>query len=456
MLKHIRFLTSATFVAILLVSTLILSVPVRVNACEDSPPATLLSLYMSSDLVVVANLTSEKDGKITTDENDYYFIEVNRNLRVSSVLKGKSRSNLIFTQTEFRYKGEQTDEHEEEIYYPYGYKWHQKFQVGERYLFFLKRNAETKQYELTDEVSGAKKLNDYELSVHEKRIEELAAIVGNKKNQLTALTEWILRCLEEEATRWDGVFMLNNSFEALMYGSESEVMEEAEEKTANAENKPFVIDKDFHGYTPEIAENLSDSQKDRISSVLFGSLGQSLFEKDAGGFNYVFANVVKNWDKSRLAMYAFSILQTTGKAEYDKTETLINYIAAILGDEELYRIVEGYQSANYQQEDEETIDKADEVSTPENTENKPAEPIVETDQQVVVKQIEVINIEEGQTTPQQSVETQPEEEKLTAEQKREKALQDFIKRYEYLLARGFPSAENQQLAETPVENKNLP
>lgn len=448
MLKQIRFLTGATFIAVLLVSTLILTVPVKVVACEDAPPATLLALYMNSDLIVVANLTGEKDGKITNDETDYYFIEINRNLRVSSVLKGKTRSNLVFSQSEFRYKGEQTDEHEEEVYFPYGYKWHQKFQVGERYLFFLKRNPETKQYELTDDVSGAKKLNDYELSIHEKRIEELAAIVGKKENQLSALTEWILRCLEEEATRWDGVFMLNNSFEALEYGSYDEESEESE-KTEKPANKPFVIEKDFYGYTPEIAENLSDSQKERISSILFGSLGQKLFEKDADGFNYVFANIVKNWDKTRLAMYAFSLLQMTGREESERTEKLIYYIAGILGDEELYKIVYRYQIADSQPENEETAERQVENAAPEITENQPLEPSVETDKQTAVKQIEVINLEENKTQPEPSAEVQSEEEKLTFEQKRERVLQDFIKRYEYLLALGFPSAEEQESAENP-------
>ncbi len=448
MLKHIRFYTSAAFVAVLLVFTLFLTIPVSINACEDSPPATLLSLYMSSDLIVVVNLTGEKDGKITADENDYYFVEINRNLRVSNVLKGKSRSSLVFTQTEFRYKTGQTDEYETEQYFPYGYKWHQKLQVGERYLIFLKRNAETKQYELTDEVSGAKKLNDYELSVHERRIEELASIIGKKENQLFALTEWILQNLEEEATRWDGVFMLNNSFEALEYGSYDEESEQPEKPR----NKPFVIDRNFNGYTPEIAENLTDSQKNRISSVLFGSLGHSLFEKESDGFNYFFANVVKKWDKTRLAMYAFSILQTTEKTEFEKTKTAMNYLAAILGDEELYKIADRYPSADVQPEIEE---QTEEIESSEIIENKAVELIVETDKQAE-NQPEIKQIEENQAKPEQSDEIQPETEELTEQQKREKVARDFTNRYEYLLARGFPAIESKEPVENPVENKNLP
>ncbi len=451
MLKHIRFYTSAAFIAVLLVSTLILSIPVRVSACEDSPPATLLSLYMSSDLIVVANLTGEKDGKITTDENDYYFVEVNRNLRVSSVLKGKSRSNLVFSQTEFRYKTEQTDEYETEQYFPYGYKWHQKLQVGERYLIFLKRNTETKQYELTDEVSGAKKLNDYELSVHEKRIEELKSIVGKKENQLSALTEWILQNLEEEATRWDGVFMLNNSLEALEYGSYNEESEEPE----TPKNKPFIIDKDFNGYTPEIAENLTDSQKNRISSVLFNSLGHSLFEKDSDGFNYFFANVVKKWDKTRLAMYAFSILQTTEKADFEKIKTVMNYLASILGDDELYKIADRYSTADLQPESEEQPERTAGIEPPELPVNKTAK-LIDQNETQTEPQPEVKEVAENQVIAEQSEDIQPKAEKLTAEQKREKVLRDFTERYEYLLALGFPSAVNEEPAENPVENKNLP
>jgi hypothetical protein len=449
--KHIRFLTSAAFVAAFLVSILILSVPVRVSACEDAPPANLLALYTGSDLIVVANLTGEKDGKITSDETDYYFIEVNRSLRVSSVLKGKTKSNLSFTQTEFRFKNqqpEQTEQTEEEQYYPYGYKWHQKLQVGERYLIFLRKNPETRQYELTDETSGARKLNDYELSVHEKRIEELKSIAAKKENQLAALNEWILRCVEEEATRWDGVMMLSNSFEALEYGSH-------EEQTEKPENKPFVIDKDFNGYTPEIAKTLTDSQKERVSSVLFGTIGQNLFENESDGFNYVFAYVVKKWDKTRLAMYAFSILQTTDKAESEKTEKLINYIASILGDEELYKIIESYQNAEISPENEDAAEPVKATVSLENAESAAVEQIVPTVQQAEIKQIELVKPEENADKSDKLIEIQPEAEKLTPEQKREKALQDFIKRYEYLLARGFPNT-NSETTESSVENKPQP
>ena len=447
MLKRFRFIVSANLVVVLFISTLILSNPVRVSACEDSPPATLLSLYFGSGLIVLADIKSVRDGKVISDESDYVYIEIERNLRVFSVLKGKTKSNLVFTQSEYRSKAPQTEESAEdpevEIYYPYGYKNLSNLTVGERYLFFLRKNAETGQYELTDETSGAKKLSDYDLDIHKKRIKELKSIADKKENQLTELTEWIMRCIDDPATRWDGVISLNNSFESLEYSEENGETEEQDEEA-------FVIGKDFNDYTPKIAQSLTDQQKDHISGILFGSLQQNLFEKDTESFNYIFAHLVKRWDKMRLAIYAFSLLQTMDKSEADKTETLMNYISGILGDGKLYEITERYSTVDSEEETEENAERKTNVESSETTENEIVKTVVEenkqTSENIGENQVKVAENQENPTLAEQPKE-EPSPEKLTPAQKREKSLRDFISRYEYLLVRGFPVESETEIAE---------
>ncbi len=423
MLKRVRFFLSATLIAVLLVSTLILFKPAPVKACPDPPPATLLSLYLRSDLIFTANLTGEKDGKILTDEEDYFYIEVIRNLKVSSVLKGKPERNFAFTEAEYRYKKtaeESTNETGIE-YFPYGYKGNSKIKVDEKYLFFFKKDAETGQYALTDEVSGYKKLSDADLYIHKKRIDELKSIVKTKENQLEAITGWLIRLIEEPATRWDGVFDLNASFEAVEYDDEE-----------SEEMQPFVIDENFYSSTPEIARNLSDSQKEYISSIAFSSIQQ---EMSGGGFYYGLSNLVRHWDKSRLTMFAFSFLQTVDKSDAEKTKEIMEYLSNLLDDEELSELSSEYPVDDSSEKTEEIIEQETEVIN--ESENK-TEEVIEVAQ----------NTEQNtETQIKTTEEAEPETKKLTPAQKREEILQKFINRYEYLLARGFPVENGEELAE---------
>lgn len=415
MLKRVRFFFSANLVAVLLASALILSEPAPVKACPVPAPATLLALYLRSDLIFTADITSEKDGKILIDEEGYFNIEVLRNLKISSVLKGKPERNFVFTGSEYRNKkpAEETTDEMNFSYAPYEYKGYSKLKVGERYLFFFKKDSKTGQYVLTDSISGYKKLSDADLYIHKKRLNELKLIVKTKENQLEAITEWLVRLLEEPATRWDGVSDLRTSFEALEY----------EDKVDSEEKEPFVIDKDFNGSAPEIARQLSDSQKEYISSLVFSSIHQEM----SGEFYYGLGNIIKHWDKSRLAMYAFSLLQTADKSDAVKVEGMMRYISRLLDDEELFNMIADYpvEDASEQNEEvneEETAETADES---ENPTEEVDESVSETEQ---INDIEI----------KKSVESEQKTPKLTLAQKREKVLQDFINRYEYLLARGFP------------------
>ncbi len=447
MLKHIRFFVSAALVTVLLISTLFLSKPISIKACPPSPPDTLLSLYLKSDLIVVADVKSEEDGKIMIDEKDYQNIEVNRNLRVLSVLKGKTAKNFVYTREEYRDKNKTAETAADETvieYYPFGYKGNSKLTVGEKYLFFFKKDDETERIGLTDWVSGAKKLDDHDLEIHRKRISELKEIIGKKENQLESVTEWLIRCLEEPSTRWDGAFDLAASFEAAEYKEESEEAEETEK------TKSFVLDEDFYSRTSEIAENLTDSQKNYISSIYFSSIQNGLFEDDANNFYYSLTNLVSHWDKSRIVMYAYNILQTVDKSDSDKTARMMNYISTIIGDERLNEISSGYAGIDAEKGVEKVEGEESEASEADETKNiieeageiEEAETVQETEQIESVQKIEQVENVQSENKKENKKETAPQTEKLTPAQMREKVLQNFTNRYVYLLARGF-AVENE-------------
>ena len=435
MFKRSRIFISAVLVAVLCVSTLILSNPLTARACPvDPPPATLLTLYLASDLIVVAEILSEKDGAVINDYADYFNLEVDRKLKPISTLKGTAPADFVFTKSEYRLKNNAPAEsaegdEEERRYTPYGYKGDSKLTAGEKYLFFFAKDSETGEYDLTDDVSGVKRLGDYDLEVHLKRLKELQSIQKLKKNQLEALTKWLIRCVEEPATRWDGVYDLRQSFDVLEY--EKENAEEAEkpaEKESRAED--FKLDENFSNRSAgAIAKNLTDKQKERLSNIAFSELQQdsSLIENDY--FYYSLPGLVTRWDKTRFAMYAFGMLQSVDPNDAEKMRAAMRYLSDIVDDDELTEIAARFPTSEEEAEEIQKNAQSDDAEkTVESVNNLPEAPT--TDAQ---------NTENKTETPDQ--EALPKPKRLTAAEIRSNRLQEFVNRYQYLVANNFEVEE---------------
>lgn len=442
MIKRSRSFVSAVLLTVFIV---LLLAPARARACDDAPPATLLALYLRSDLILVAEVRSEKDGSITDEGEDYYFVDVERRLSVSSVLKGKLPPNFVFVQNEYRNKtgsaAEESAPDEEIVYHPYGYRGGTEIEPGERYLFFFEKNAETRRFDLTDYVSGVKKLDDYELSVHVKRLRELRAIEKMRKDQAAALTAWLIRCAEEPSTRWDGVFELNESFRRLDYAVENN------EKIDNR----LVLDRNYEGGAPIVAVNLSDGQKQYLSSLLFGKLQAGQFERD-DEFYFGLSALARRWDKARLAMYAFDQLQTIDRAEAEKVKTGMNYLAAVIEDEELSAIAERFPASDETKENEEdeaaSTEISSEVKPAAETETKTVETKVADTQTLEVNAPATIErLAETKNAPKMIAAAESEKAKPTLAEIREKLWREFNDRYQYLVATNFEGKKAEQVAE---------
>lgn len=410
MLKKFRVYVSILLITFLLLSPVLFSRQFSAKACPPPPPETLLSLFLRSDVIFVADITSEKDGETTVDEETYQYIDIVRNLNISKVLKGKTGRDFSFTQGEYRAKTSPEevsteDETEEYSYNPYGYSDYSELTVGQRYLFFFIKSEETGVYVLADDTTGYRNLNDHDLGIFEDRIAELKNIIALKENQLELLTSWYLKCIEEPSTRWDGVMSLRSSFNALQYQDEED----------KAEREKFVFNEEFSEYSPEIAESLSDSQKEFLSGILFSSLQQKMFESNTYNYYNNLENIVKIWDKQRLVMFVFDIFQTADKSDVEKNKSTMRYIAWLVDDRELWDIFSRYEEAEDNSEVTETESDAATVS------------------------------EETKIEPEIAVQT--EEVRPTPDQIREQVLQDFTNRYYQLLARNFVEEVTEEIAQ---------
>ena len=349
MLRKSRLYFSAVLAVLALVSLLTTS---NVKACEEAPQS-FLSLYMNSDSIVIARFESESAPK-KTDESEYgYSLETERKLVFTKVFKGNKdlKSVSIAYSTYVPNPGQDTsegDDHEEVTEHSFDLS---KIKMGGEYLFFLSKDKETGAYSVTDYVSGVRELGK-DLSFYEKNLSELEQIVAAKENQYELLTEWIVKNIENKDTREDGIADLAESFNMLNY-------EDPEGKFKG--KGPFIyLPEDGYGvYTIGVAGHLTESQKTRISTVLYPMLQDAWFAEKPEYANYAISGILGGIDKPRLALYTYSAMQSVDKKDVERRRVIGEFLTSAVGDE-------AFSNLYYQISELETkIDEAKGVNTPQ-------------------------------------------------------------------------------------------
>ena len=323
MLKKSRLYFSAVLAALVVASLLLTS---NVNACEE-PPQTFLSLYMNSDLIVIARYDSESASK-KTEESEYgYSLETERKLVFTKIFKGqKDLKSVSFAFSTYVPNPDQNtsegDEHQEELDHYFDLS---KIKMGSEYLFFLTKDKETGAYWVTDYTSGVKEI-DKNLSLYEKTLSELEQIVAAKENQYELLTEWIVKSIENKETREDGISDLAESFDGLSYQEEDEKFKG---------KGPFVYfsEEGYGVYTVGVAKHLTQSQKDRISGVLYPMLQDAWFAEQPEYAHYSIAGILGGIDRPRLAVYTYSALQSVDKKDVGRRNIIGDFLTSAVGDE---------------------------------------------------------------------------------------------------------------------------
>lgn len=329
MFKSSQKIVSAVLIAFLFVFLFI--TPNSTKACEDAPQ-TLLSLYLYSDLIILAELDSSNIIK-REDEGEYgYSVEIERNLRIIQILKGQPNlKNVSFTNYEFRENPNAQVSSDEmmEIDHSYydRYVDISTIKSGDKYLFFLTKDEENNKYVLTDYSSAVKDVSG-KIDIYEKSIAELKAISESKENQMQMLAEWIIKSIEEPETRQDGIRDLSESFYSLEYGEEN----------AETQNKLPVFDKTFTLYESKISETLTDSQKSRISGVLYPMLQEAWFSQKPQYVHYGIASILGSFNRSRLAIHSFNMLKSVDKKDSERKEIIMSFLTDVVGDTDLSEI----------------------------------------------------------------------------------------------------------------------
>lgn len=412
----------------------------RPQACPVYiPPQPLRTLYKLSERVVVARVGARE---VLSKEDNLASVRIT--LNVTENLKGSPAEVLHLYRSEFVVNQADEAKREEEsvVVLTSSRREAPRLKRGERYLFFLDPREKGDGYEVDDEGYGIKKLSDEDLKIYLERITELAEIMRREPEDKVALVEWLVRCAEQPATRWEGAYELLGSAEAAARvddeeeapaaepPGESEVKTTAEagaktqagegpralslsslpltgeaqaapEQQAAAAAPPApdsaveevqvvtsrsVADPRNLPADPALAPLLNAVQKQRLADAFFAT-------PDPVNGDDELMQIVKDFDDPRLPGFILARLRRVEDEAPMEAELWLRTLAASLKNERLVELADTYtQEAPYFEEDEEETPEAEtqtdasaEESDTTNQEEAEAEEVEETPEDPAVE-----------------------------------------------------------------------
>ena len=237
-----------------LAATFLLIAASSVVAAYPIPPQALRHLYEESDLIVVARVGETTPFK---DEKDWYSGKVT--LQVSSVLKGPEYTQYV------------------DVYHNPGMicPAPPTYQEGKTVLAFLRVADDRAGYFTTGLSYGTKYLSESDLQIYTDRINELARLTAEEKVRTVEIVEWLVRCAEETATRWEGAY---------------ELFTTSNNRREETGSIPF-------------ASMLTEEQKYRLTEAFFRS-------KTISGGEWVMLDFIKGRKDARFAPFMISYLNS--------------------------------------------------------------------------------------------------------------------------------------------------
>jgi hypothetical protein len=213
------------------------------------------------------------------------------------------------------------------------------------------------------------------LKVYVRRIEELAAIMRSAQPKEAALTEWLVRCAEEPATRWEGAYELASDTSLPQDAPEDDEADEGgqtgkdetatEGATVNDDKKASEDDRAVSpaepaagaGETVAVESNdqvvavspeskaassinfaalLTPAQKERLTNVLLNAEELDLGEQ-------VLMVLVGSWKDERLVPFMLKRLARAADKPPYHAEDMMRIVAYTLDDQTLIKFVANYR-----------------------------------------------------------------------------------------------------------------
>jgi hypothetical protein len=369
-----KSLVSLVVMAALVLVGLVLT-PTRAEArrCGEKEPETLLSLYRKSEGIHVARYDGQYEVGVIEDDEDFQVIEKRLQFTVLRTLKGEARKFIEVSESEYKYKGEYSEEPGEASGEPtveeepaegeghydemelYG---RPKLEAGDEVIIFVKTNEEDGKIILTDYSDAVKKLESDEMAIVERALIDLDGIFASQEVSPAEVTAWLVRLTEESATRWDGAYELLAGQRSIEWRQERENTIKGKqargEQLEEWEREMFDYEVEELGYSrADLARALTDSQKQAMLEIVlrdgfFKTLNRSEDETEDAGDPAVenagdatMVELVGLWGDSRLALALYEQIRTGSREVYQDVR-LMESVSSILKDPLLSAIVSSY------------------------------------------------------------------------------------------------------------------
>ncbi|HZH33065.1 MAG TPA: hypothetical protein VEY11_20025 [Pyrinomonadaceae bacterium] len=355
-------IVACALVVALLSAALVCVEPPASSACPVTITNPLRVRYMESALVAVVRV-----GDSVAVERRGVVSVVDTALRITSLLKGEEKEKVVNLR---HFKPELAD-----------WSLPIKYEKDEVLLLFLKRAENGDEYMTIDGERAALKLSEEDLKVYVRRIEELAAIMRSAEPDDAAIAEWLVRCAEEPATRWEGASELayNVSLPEDPPDAEDNAEEETEEAEASTDdpvagddpqqeseaeaesegggssspeatagagenvNAGLIVGvdiapRDTTVSAPEVnyAALLTPAQKERLTTALLNAEEFELGEQ-------LLLVLVNSWKDERLVPFTLKHLARMADKPPYEAEIMMRIVAHALGDQTLIKFVVNYR-----------------------------------------------------------------------------------------------------------------
>jgi len=291
------------------------------------PLEPLRTLYENSALIVVGRPTES-----STVKRDQYSRLIKTGVEVSQTLKGAfSKSTIWVYHDEL---GNPTD----------------PFAGGAPILIFLKHREskgvfKTSTYEPVDSTFSVKQLTDSELASYTSRIKSLQATLQGERPCRSELGDWLVQTIEDPVTRWEGAVDLQRNGPDPVFQDCGEPQPTAGGNSIDAVTGPGEPRLESGSSGPacsvvRIADMLTQSQKDRIMSVVLG------LDKISEG-DVILIRVVAGWKDQRMVPFMLSKLEQMTETPNETAAHLALILGELLDDEKITETAGLLQDAAY-------------------------------------------------------------------------------------------------------------
>ena len=233
-----------------------------------------------------------------------------------------------------------------------------EFEPGDKLLVFLnrRRSDDGKKlldgYEASPESFGLKKLPETALNVYLNRLAELDPLLRQERIEKSDILEWLVRCAEDPATRWEGLAELTKTLDQWCeLGATNECavkgrkiddtvkaalrLNQPQDNTRASDSQDGEKNNEEKIEDLKITTLLNKDQRARLLTALYKT-------EEIKGDDLPLIELAKDWDDTRLLPFLLKQLRHFESSPPRLAEELMRTIAEVLDDEEIEKLAEAY------------------------------------------------------------------------------------------------------------------